>query len=297
MERSMMHASLSVLAALAVVGCGGGGGATANVNLTDDNINAIAESAAKAMPGCVYSSAAGVSLSELDSGLLGSIRKSANLKTMFGSLGSDYTIDSTESGSCGGTVHKHGTHSNHDDDVTYDYDHYCSGDATNQTILNGSAHLLEDNTPSPSGPIRESTSVSTTGDGISIKSTQGSETQNATLSITNYKWTKDNKTTIDDLKYTSSDGTYEISGVDAEYDPDAGTYKVKSALYHDPDVGIVSISTTTMSKTDGGTITVEGSEGKAELTSTSDNPKKFWAKNEHGDTLGALDCSGVNGVE
>lgn len=299
MKRWLLHTSLSIIGVSVIIGCGGGesNGTGVTAKLTDANIDKLGDSVARALPGCVYISNTEVAFADEYLTFLKAISDDMKHKKIFSKMPGKQktTISRVENGSCGGTVLIEGIHDNGDDDLIYAYSNYCIGDAAgDRTVINGSTKVVKDGTPSASGPILDSISVSTQGTGISANTIEDGVTKAATLVIDDFKWTKSGTTTITKLKVVSEDKAYTLSGVNTEYNKDDGTMKIKSATYTDPEVGAVDISSNMMSDGAPATITVRGTEGVATFESSSTNTKKFFASNEDGEPIGAIDCSGVD---
>jgi len=301
MKRSILYTSLSVLAVSLMVGCGGGSGESGpTAKLTDANIKKLGASAAKALPGCVYTDDSRISFSDVDLTMLSDAVVELKAKEVFGKMPvrQDRPVSGVEAGSCGGTLRWSGTHDNGNDDLTYTFADYCTGTAgADHTIMNGRSSVVKKGTPSPSGPVLDSITVSTLGDGISAVTTEGGVTKRSTLSVKNFKWTKDGTIAIDNLKSETPDGAYSASAISVEYNDEDDTFRVKSATCSDPEVGSVTVSTglmsTDSSKNSSVVITVKGSEGEAMFTPDPGNPKMFLAKNAEGAVLGAIDCSSI----
>ncbi len=282
-----------------VIGCGGDTLAT----LTAEDVDTIGSNAAKALPGCEYNSA-DVAVSSPMGAFYHDVYQEEIDKLIQRKLAVPLgrTVHEVKAGTCGGTLTTDGTHENGNEDLTYTYDNYCSGDDTKQTVVDGVASVQKDQTPTPSGPELNSATINTEGLTTTNKANGRTTTQTVVMTNVVYTAAKDGAPATlkaEKIKATNDDGkAYEFTNVNVEMkDASAGqpaTMEVKSGTYSDPDTGSVSITTTPIAYGDGatgsGTITVKGSEGTAEFKTTDVSTGKFSATMD-GKPVGALDCS------
>jgi len=290
---------------IGLTGCGGGG---TTAKITQDSVDKMGENAAKILPGCEYNSD-NVLGARMDDDLAGAymlLDKELKAKNPYGSSGKlSRAIDESEVGNCGGTYHKVGTHVNGIEDVTYTYDHYCSGDATKKSVITGGVTVHSSSTPTPSGPELNSMDINTVDEGLVTEATAGGTTETQTVVVKNLKYVvgKDGQPSIlsaDRIKTTSGEGEgYEVSNVSIEFtgDETGGSMTVKSATYTDPDVGAVTVKTTSMTYGDGATgsgiITLTGSEGSVDFKTDDVSTMKFTAYLDN-KPAGCMDCSKAN---
>jgi hypothetical protein len=260
------------------------------------------------LPGCEYNSA-NVSSAQMDDRLLVAVQSVHKEIKVFqrdiNAVRYGRVIHDVESGTCGGTYTKEGTHENGIEDLTYTYDHYCTGDAMKQTIIDGVTKVHKDQTPTPSGPELNSMTIETQGDGITTTQKADGKSTSQTTAMNGVVYTPGkngapNKLEVETLKSTNSEGkVFELTDADIESkDAEGGqpaTFRIKKANYKDPDVGLVSIETTEIPYGDGAagkpaSITVSGSEGTVEFKTNDSSTGRFSATMD-GKTVGALDCS------
>jgi len=306
MQKSLAMGFIAV-SIMALVGCGGG---AEKAKITQENVDTLGKNAAKILPGCEYNSD-NVLGARMDDDLTAAYalvgQEVKKLKAYHNgrSVKLGHTIDESEAGTCGGTYHKVGTHVNGIEDVTYTYDHYCSGDVTKKTVITGVVTVHSDSTPTPSGPELNSMDINTGDEGLVTEATAGGTTETQTVVVKNLKYVvgKDGQPSIlsaDRIKTTSGEGEgYEVSNVSVEFtgDETGGSMTVKNATYTDPDVGAVTVKTTSMAYGNGatgsGTITLTGSDGKVDFKTDDMSTMKFTAYLDD-KPAGSIDCSKAN---
>jgi hypothetical protein len=289
---------------IGLVGCGGG---TEKAKITQESVDTMGKNAAAVLPGCEYNSDNAIAV-RMDDELAGAYlllyKKVDTLKTNNRTKKLGRTINESKAGTCGGTYHKDGTHENGIEDVTYTYDHYCTGEPTKKTVMTGVVTVHSDSTPTPSGPELNYMTVSTGTDGLVTEATAGGTTQKQTIELSNLKYVVgknggSSQITADRLKTVSDGKVYEVTDLNIEFagDVDGGALTVNSATYTDPDVGAVSISTTPLQYGDGatgaGAVTLTGKDGSVEFKTNDVSTMKFTAYLD-GEPAGSIDCSRIN---
>ena len=287
-----------------IIGCGGGGGGDApKAKLTAKDVDTLGSSAAKMLPGCEYNSD-DVAFAHMDEQVLGSYRMLRKEVLLFNKKNKvplmARSVHIVDTGGCGGTLTKEGTHENGDEHLTYTYDHYCSGDATKQTVVDGVVSVEKDQTPTASGPKLNSMTMNTQGGGLTTTNKANGETTTQSLVMKNVVYTAAKGSTpatlaVGKIKTTDSKGkVFELTGAEIETkgasDELPTAITVKKATYKDPDIGLVSVKTTPLSDSGPATITISGSEGTAEFKTTDSSTGMFTATMD-GKTVGGLDCS------
>ncbi len=283
-----------------IIGCGGSssGGAKgtgySQAPLDTRSVETIGGNIADLVPGCVFT---GNSVSTvLDTrtvrgyGIVyDSIAASKNGRQSRVASGQNQSMP----GSCGGTLTTSGSESN----VHYSFDHYCTGDATFKTTVNGSVDLqVSKNT---NGEIT-SAKVSTGSSGLSSTTVDNSQTSTEQFYLNDleYKVGTPNRLTLKELKIDSTtEGTYRLTDVAVNQYGEAdnnGTVEVEKATYYDPDIGAVTLSTSRLPMSD--TATGPGwfkltRGGKTATFTTDDVSSGKFDVEQDGKKLGALDCS------
>ncbi len=280
MKRSIAAVSLSVLAVVAIVGCGGGGGGSSSlVKLTPEKIDALGKSVHTILPECGYNSPNASFVA--DDGGSGTPYKvlNKNLKEIDTLHRLDRPVSGTIGGSfnCGwtdqerGKINYSGTHDNGDDTLVYNFDHYCTTNANGEkTILTGKMDVFRDGTPPTGGVGRviNSRTYSTQGGGLQTTVETDHVKKTTTTKINQLVYTDGTKAvTADKMEFVEGGKSYTVTHLDAV--KEKGSYRVKKATYTDPDAGTVNISMDKLSEKS--TITVTGTDGtKAVFKGTGD---------------------------
>lgn len=292
---TFLQGIMCVVVGMTLMGCGGGGdsdSSSSKVEMTEETVDKLGENAATALPGCEYTSENVATVQKMDMLAYKTVTETIKKEKKELPLTKE-TINESDVGECGGSYTVTGEHDNGDTDVTYLFDNFCSGSAT----LNGSAHVYVDGTPSDDGPVTDSIEISTGSSGMTLQATVDGTTTTQSLYLDDAKWTSSGSVTADEIRTTSTEGTFTVSNLDIAYNETAETLQVNNATYSDPEVGDVTIKSSAIptgdTATGSATLTVTGSDGTATFTSTDVSTGLFTASLPDGTTVGALDCSGL----
>ena len=303
MKKSIVYSSLSILAISVIVGCGGGsgGGSGGLAKLDDKAIGDLAQSTAKAIPGCTYNSPK-VSMVMADESVAMSYKKliqdvQETGKAVNMHKREKHALNYRIFGNCPGAhgdIHVTGMHDSGSDTVTYQYNDYCTQDAVgDKTTLNGTMSVYKHGTPSAGGPIIDSTTYSTASSGLTTKIEANGATKTKTTHIDNLV-VKETSATATEMKFTGDGKTHKLTGLEVDLKNNA--LQVKKLTYHDPVVGALSVTTSKIPLAGGAvaaTITVTGSEGSSTFRTDDITTGKFDVKNADGDLIGSLECPDI----
>ncbi len=257
-------------------------------------VDRLGISAAEVIPGCAYSGENGatpVNSRNISSSIkfVQSFTKEANSKK----IKRTNNIYNSTNGECGGTLVGSGLHDNGDDTVTYTFTNYCTYDddsRTGKTVLNGTYEQFTDGTPSATGPIIESISASTQGNGITVTSTSNGSSSTEILYLNNFKTTLNGEassTTIDKIGVISDGKTYEVLNT-AFSTNNNGDFTFTKATYVDPDNGPLEVSID--DNENNPSLTLTGNGSSATFTDVNNNGN-YQVTQSDGSVVGSLDCS------
>jgi len=222
----------------------------------------------------------------------GSIRGLAYLDGMSGSI----------EGDCGGSLTIDEEHANGDSDISIVFSSFCTEEAGEQTVTNGTLNASIKGDPGPDGPEFSSISASTPG-----ALTVASPEETVTLELDNFSVSADDTSaslTIDEITIgLEKEGvTHSMSDVSADMDEDSAgnsTLHIYSGRYNAGEEGYVDISTPTPLAIDddgalvSGEINFEGAEGNTvALTPSSDGIFDVTLNGEPVDQR--MDCSEIS---
>ena len=286
------------LVALSLTGCipsdedDGDNSPTAELNTVA--IDRLGVSAAEVIPGCAYSGENGatpVNSKNISSSI--KIVQSFVKETGSKKILRTHDIYNSTNGECGGTLVQSGLHDNGDDRVTYTFTNYCTYDSdlrSDKTVLNGSYEQFSDGTPSANGPVINSISASTKGNGITATTTSNGVSSTETVYLSNYVMTPNGNnpsTTIGKMSVTSNGKTYEVLNTAFSVDGNGKTTLTK-ATYIDPDNGPLQVSIRFTG--DKPVITLTGNGSSATFTDVN-NDGNYQVTQGDGSVVGSLDCS------
>ena len=272
-----------------LIGCGGGGSSEPEVaaaNLDSRGVDNLGQNIGDLIPGCVYNSSGVAGLLDDQNTKLYRMLYSNIVHPKQTRAGSVPT-----NGSCGGTMQQSGT----DASMTYQFTNYCTGDASGDHVtVNGSVHV----SVTKDGDEIKSLSASTGSSGLTAVTVEDGQTRTDKVYLNGFRFTAGDPTvmSLNELKIASSvEGTYWVKDVYIEQhgDSDTGTVQIVRAVYIDPNVGAVSISTTPISLSDEEdqtvTITVT-SQGQTALLRSRTGTAIFDVLKDD-QQIGTLDCT------
>ncbi len=304
------------------LGCGGGdssavplgdysGGSA--VNITTETADDLANSAARALPGCVYSSDNTLATPKFQ--ISDRLYKSTINEVFHNEKAVTYrsstAINERKEGKCGGYYTKIGTHENGVDDLTYTYESYCTGDDLESTTVTGVSHVKNVGIPSPDGPIPQYVLVSNgdmsiveknsdgtfthTIEGTTVKNTIGNGKSDATASNPNVL--EVDSFVIVDGK-TGERFSVKNAHITSYNSGDDSVTIIDDLTYTDPETGSVHISTTPMYSDNGvstsGSITVTGTDGSTMVMTPDPSVENGYGVVVDGETIGVMNCSELN---
>ena len=297
--------------------CGGGGGSSDDgsslAEVDADAVDTLGGNLARATPGCDYTSdtvATGASdPAEIIAyrALVTSIKQNSTAARN-SARESDYT--DTITGDCGGTVDISGEHDAGDDDLTVSFSNFCTGETTgDNAVANGTISIFVDGTSTESGPEVEALGISTGSSGVTVVSTVEGETSNNSLFIDDLDVQIDDPNepsniTIDadEIAVTDAGDEFRVTNMSMAINDASGspTMTINGVTYYDPEIGAVKVSSTGLpldpEVSAPATITVSGADGSSATFYSDDvSTGMFIARDADGNSLGALDCSGLAG--
>lgn len=290
----------SVVLFTACGGGGGGGGHTQSSNqnnnkdLTVDAVDNMGSSVANAIPGCVYTSdKRGIMIPDSGESFVAyksvvDIVNQVKSKVKSRAKNTSHSIN----GPCGGKLTITNTHLNGSDDGSYTFANFCieSGENGGQAVANGVAKMHVDGKPSPNGPVKNYTTISTGKSGVSLKGTINGESKDYLVYINDAKMLHDGSGAISakEIKVVNDGKPFRVTnleGITGKGSGDDRYAQIKKATYHDVKEGAIDISTSKISKKGSATITAIRGSKKVDFVSDDISTGVFRSN------AGGMDCS------
>ncbi len=315
MKRSklLLNLTAATLAMGLIVGCGGGGSSSgggnsgstaATAQLSPQNVNKFVQSVSDEV-GCDYTpTKTAPQLRGADTFVpVKQLAKNVSDMLEQNGLGTDNLKNVRETqvtqGSCGGTMSV--TTSSNGKSGTYSFNNYCNESTVGvKSYINGSMAV----STSTSG---EAMTLNFSADSLNIKSTNPNthESVNVTTSITggsfyssnsNLSLSTDNTTgtkTLTISKISIKDNTagknYTFQNVSVNMNGSSTTF---SSTYTDPDLGVVTISSSGDVNGKNATVTIKGAGGQTAVVKSGSNG--LFNVTSEGKALGVMDCSAAD---
>lgn len=315
-----LYASIGMSLGL-LIGCGGssgsgdagnGGSGSSLVTLSPETSNAMANNVSAALPGCTYNPLGAAAIPSED------VAVRLYMKTVDNILQNNANLSAREineeyQGDCAvpGSYSITGTHENGVDDLIYTFSGFCTMTEDGSSTVDGILNVKNTGIPSATGPIPQSSAVSTGSGGLQITEATSEGTFNHSANISNLMLTYGNG----DQEATSSnpdrieigalvvvDGRenseFNVSNVDVTSYTSGmnNVVQIGSISFTDPGTGMVNISSTPLEIDENGVLLDgsvmasggEGSEMILERMPTVDNAFDVLVG---GAKLGVMNCT------
>jgi len=287
------------------------GDSTSSSSIQAKDVDALGQNVATIIPGCAYNSDNVSQSASVKSKVLATLFNDTIIKNNAkrSKISRESTINETVSGTCGGSMTSTGSHADGNNDLVVTFNNYCTGSDGSTSTINGSMSQYDDGTPGTYGPTIEKTIVSTGGSGLQIQTTEDGETTNSTIVLDNVVFqygnpsgtsTQSNQSTMTFTRILINDGTdiYDTRNGNITTYTDSNSNPVVQIVtveYIDPDLGLVTVSTTPITRTDSkttGSLSVTGGGDTVIFESSNDSNSLYTVKLD-GEEVGAVDCSAV----